>query len=363
MDGFRFLAIFGVLLFHLNGYLLAKAPVTFHDNTLTQAWIHAWKHGGMGVNVFFVISGFILALPFAKHYLHEGKSVPLGRYYMRRLTRLEPPYILSMLLIFAMQGINKGLAHSKEQLDNLGASLLYIHNIVYQTMSPVNAVSWSLEVEIQFYILVPLLVMVFRLPTIPRRLLLLLVMVLNAIAVVPMLPQHPLHVLGYMQYFLGGFLLAELFLEGLQERKTGWANLWVTLHLVGMWAATYHEVTLTIALPFLTVGLFYWVFRSTVWSRLFGNLYIRTIGGMCYSIYLWHYVLISIFGRFTTKLFPTQHYLLYFVIQALLLVPLVLFFSGLFYVFVERPCMDHQWPTKLWRWLRGQRSTTPETQT
>lgn len=46
----------------------------------------------------FVLSGLALALPFARQYLADGTRVVLSSYYMRRLTRLEPPYIVSVLL-------------------------------------------------------------------------------------------------------------------------------------------------------------------------------------------------------------------------------------------------------------------------
>ena len=56
------------------------------------------EHGNYGVQLFFVISGFVLALPFASHYLCQTRAVSLRAYFLRRLTRLEPPYVLSMLL-------------------------------------------------------------------------------------------------------------------------------------------------------------------------------------------------------------------------------------------------------------------------
>ena len=56
------------------------------------------EHLRRGVELFFIISGFILGLPFAKQYLAGGKQVRLGAYFLRRLTRLEPPYILILCI-------------------------------------------------------------------------------------------------------------------------------------------------------------------------------------------------------------------------------------------------------------------------
>ena len=51
--------------------------------------------------MFFVISGFVLGMPFCKRTLADGPPVNLGRYFLRRLTRLEPPYAISLLIFFA----------------------------------------------------------------------------------------------------------------------------------------------------------------------------------------------------------------------------------------------------------------------
>ncbi|HYW39566.1 MAG TPA: acyltransferase family protein, partial [Terriglobales bacterium] len=91
MDGLRFAAIGMVILFHLNGYLTAKSPFYSaappHSDWLAQAAMVGFR----GVELFFVISGFILGLPFAAHYLKGAAPVSLRKYYLRRLTRLEPP--------------------------------------------------------------------------------------------------------------------------------------------------------------------------------------------------------------------------------------------------------------------------------
>ena len=72
-----------------NGYL--GSPV---DVILSQ--------GAYGVDIFFALSGFILALPFCRAHAGLGAKVPVGRYYLRRVTRLEPPFILSTFAIFSL---------------------------------------------------------------------------------------------------------------------------------------------------------------------------------------------------------------------------------------------------------------------
>ena len=76
----------------------------------------------------------------------------LKQYLLRRLTRLEPPYLICLLLFFALQVLVKGRsAHALAP--HLAASLVYLHDLIYAAESPINNVAWSLEVEVQFYLI------------------------------------------------------------------------------------------------------------------------------------------------------------------------------------------------------------------
>ena len=57
--------------------------------------------GFAGVDVFFVLSGFLLALPFARHALGAGPRPHLGRYFRRRLLRVFPAYYAQLAILLA----------------------------------------------------------------------------------------------------------------------------------------------------------------------------------------------------------------------------------------------------------------------
>ncbi|MGH2648823.1 MAG: acyltransferase family protein, partial [Ginsengibacter sp.] len=95
IDGLRFFAILWVFLYHLDDYLIAN----YHINQAKILRI-ILGNGHFGVELFFVISGFVLSLPFARYYLKHGKKINVKQYFIRRLTRLEPPYFLIMILLF-----------------------------------------------------------------------------------------------------------------------------------------------------------------------------------------------------------------------------------------------------------------------
>ena len=90
-----------------------------------------------GVELFFVISGFILGRPFARHALLGEKRVPLAGYYLRRLTRLEPPYILN-LLICSVAILLYMHVPVLELAKRFLASALYLHELIYHQVSIIN---------------------------------------------------------------------------------------------------------------------------------------------------------------------------------------------------------------------------------
>jgi peptidoglycan/LPS O-acetylase OafA/YrhL len=89
----------------------------------------------VGVELFFVISGFILAIPFAMQHLGNGNPVSLKSYYWRRVTRLEPPYLLMLFLCFATLVFYWGQSASDLALHML-ASAVYMHNVFWRRALP-----------------------------------------------------------------------------------------------------------------------------------------------------------------------------------------------------------------------------------
>lgn len=352
MDGLRFVAIMMVILFHLNGYLVAKWPL-HHSGFLPQSsWLAQTALVGFrGVELFFVISGFILALPFAMHHLAGGPAVSLRRYYLRRLTRLEPPYLLTVVVLFMLAVLVRGQS-TVDLLPHFAASLVYLHNIVYARSSPVIGVAWSLEIEVQFYLLVPLLTFVFaiRNKTYRRALLVTLIIAFSCAQQLFLGDSRlALSILAYLQFFLSGFLLADLFITDWKEAATtNFSADVITLIGWPLMIAILQSDRLTFwLLPFMLLFLYRSAFRGSLSRRIFSNQWITAVGGMCYSIYLIHYEVISLIGRFTSRLGADHSYCTYFALQFLLIAVPITGICGLYFVIMERPCMSRDWPQRL----------------
>ena len=358
MDGLRFVAIGMVILFHLNGYLQAKSTLHHSGSMLQSDWLGQIALVGFrGVELFFVISGFILGLPFAAHHLKDAPRVSLRKYYLRRLTRLEPPYFLAASVLFVLAlCVQQGAAAAL--YPHLVASLFYLHNLIYGLPSPVIGVAWSLEIEVQFYVLVPLLTLLFAIRRPWLRRLSLVTTILGILSaqswLLPARAPASLSILAYLQFFLIGFLLADVFLSDWKEApQSAWY--WDTVAVVG-WPLLFimlRSATLAHWLfPMLLFLLYCATFRGSWTSRIFSNPCITIIGGMCYSIYLIHYEVISAVGRFTKGIAEGWPYWAYFAVQLALIGASILLICGLYFVLLEKPCMRHNWPQRLWDHLQ-----------
>lgn len=357
VDGLRFLAIALVLFFHtkvLTAVLSGSATVVqpFGNGTVERQ-LHqsllgaAVLQGQLGVHIFFVISGFILALPFAAHRLRGDPAVSLKRYYARRLTRLEPPYLLALLFSFlAASLVSDASLHSL--VPRFLSGLVYQHNAFYGEPNWLNGAFWSLEIEVQFYLLAPVLGTVFLIRNaLPRRLILLLGFVatitLQAMFVVQS-PRLSFSLANFLQLFLVGFLLADVYVtEWDSHPSRHW--IWDVLGLVGLALLLSGHTPIQIGLPLVAALIFCGAMRGPVMREVLTNRWIVTVGGMCYSIYLLHYPLILLIGRWSRSLLmgsPDVSFLL----QLLATIPLAVSAGLVLFVLVERPCMDPRWPTR-----------------
>jgi peptidoglycan/LPS O-acetylase OafA/YrhL len=100
IDGLGFLSILAVILYHINHFISNKNHHQYENNAFKSGLIDAFSRGHLGVELFFVISGFILSYPFASYYINQTKEISLKSYFIRRLSRLEPPFILAMIFLF-----------------------------------------------------------------------------------------------------------------------------------------------------------------------------------------------------------------------------------------------------------------------
>ncbi len=356
IDGMRFLSLFLVTLFHIRGYFLEKTTIHFADSTSDYPWFNRFMdQADRSVPLFFAISGFILCIPFANHYLKGGKPMNIKQYFVRRLTRLEPPYFIVMTVIFCAQ-LALHVHPFKVLFPSLLASFIYSHNMIYHTTPLVTVVAWTLEVEIQYYIMAPFMFRILSLSTAMRRGLITAVIV-GFVLLQNFYPPTFLSIYAHIQHFLIGILIGDLYVSGwakdfFKQKWVAWLGLitFLVMFLMPM-THTYgmEDLPEKIALPFM-IGLFYYIIlNNEIVKAVFSYKFIPIIGGMCYTIYLLHYTIISMLGKFTVNLKFTDYYLPNLFLQFAILCLCIIGISAVFYLYVERPFMDKKWVNKLMR--------------
>jgi len=356
IDGLRFFAIIPVMMLHVYKHYQRLFPDRV-DEIINQPFHTILDFSGLGVEVFFVISGCILGMPFASHALLGTRKVNIKKYFIRRLTRLEPPFILCILGIyfvhfFAVKGGFDGFT-----IPHLMATLTYTHEFIYGAWSTINPVTWSLEAEVQFYIFAPLLASLFLIrKKLQRRLIITgIIIVWTTIRAYTYNVFNTYHLgnsaLYYICLFLTGFLFADCLLLDLKNKtKNYYWDVVCLLSICGIFifAWTYNQ-PVKYLLFLMSIFLFFVsVFKSVIGNRFFTSKIITTIGGMCYSLYLLHYPLIVFLLPYTLKIQLFDDIRWNLLVQMIILIPLIIVLVSLFFLTIERPCMRKDWPQQLY---------------
>jgi peptidoglycan/LPS O-acetylase OafA/YrhL len=147
IDGFRAIAILWVFFFHCWLFHANIFEFTDQSYAVFESKFFSWvPRGDLGVDLFFVISGFLIGSILLSEY-KKTQNIKFLKFYARRFFRLMPVYVIVMgMCIFFLDGLN---------FDKAYANLLYINNYIrdsYMTWT------WSLAMEEQFYFIAPLFI-------------------------------------------------------------------------------------------------------------------------------------------------------------------------------------------------------------
>ncbi|MEG3089318.1 acyltransferase family protein [Sphingomonas sp. PB4P5] len=294
VDGLRAFAVVAVVLFHGFPSLVTG--------------------GFIGVDVFFVISGFVIALSYLQPMIR--RDVTFRAFFIRRIRRLVPAYLAVLLVTtaFALWLLNP------KDLANYGASLagqaFYAQNIVFWNQGdyfdgPLTKPllhTWSLAVEEQFYLFFPLAIIVLRWR--PRLGLAMLVTAalasLTAGAVIgPISPKTPFYWLPFRTWeFFAGIFAAILFqrpiiqtmpiVVGSGAALAGLGGIFIACFGFGE-RADFPGVQALLAVSGTVLICLTQMRLTPLVASLFTNRVAQHAGRISYSWYLWHWPLIVFF--------------------------------------------------------------------
>ncbi|MEX0314226.1 MAG: acyltransferase family protein [Allomuricauda sp.] len=329
IDALRFFAIIPVMLVHFSGALLS------HNSSFDRALIdqennlrHILIQGNFGVHLFFAISGFILTLPFLRNI---NGNISLKKYFLRRLIRIEPPYLIA-ITIFLVTHIALQEQSIAFLLERYFASFFYVHSAWFSSSSYILPVAWSLEIEVQFYLLMPLLIYFIKfLKTAYWRAFIYILLLLTSIFI-DILPFSDLN--DFMLFFLAGIISADIYLN-INIKKS---VLWDFVFAICMFS--FFAFNIDPLRFFLLVGIIVASF-NVVWLRKFlNNRLVTVIGGMCYSLYLLHYPLYHLMMKLFSNMFTVSNSFEWtYLVQSIIFVPISIVIMGGYFLLVEKPFM------------------------
>lgn len=324
------------------------------DNFLNLGW---WViRLDIGVKVFFSLSGFILSIPFLNFYFFNGTKISLRQYFWRRLIRLEPPFILSFLFFYFIHIVflNESIA---SLMPNFLAGLIYSHGFIFGYNNPINPVTWSLEVEAQFYLLLPFLFLLLNLlKSNYLRFIVITLFFIISVWLKSFIYYNDLFffnksIFSFFTNFISGGFFAFLFLK----YKFYFKNKNLLYDLIGFISIFFmfyfykpqaHYIS-NIMLNLSVIILFISVFKGLIFNWFFTRKFIYLIGGMCYSIYLLHFAWFKFIIRYSINIFSHNQYWISLLFQLIIMLTTAILISSLFYILVEKPFMDKNWPKKI----------------
>lgn len=156
LDGLRGLACLLVFFYHLRWHARGS------DGSRLELKVGAFDleplltRCDVGVGIFFILSGLLLSLPFWNAILAGTPAPKLGPYLWRRICRIVPAYYAILIVVYLLQG---GTYTRNGAIDFL-LHATFLHTFADFSYLGVHWVLWTIGIEFQFYLLLPLIMAV-----------------------------------------------------------------------------------------------------------------------------------------------------------------------------------------------------------
>ncbi len=287
------------------GYAIAAAQKT----DVTFIYKAIGDYGKFGVNIFFVISGFIIPLSMDRA---KFKVKYFFDFILKRIVRLHPPYLAGLLITLIIVFLADKVKHIPfpEDIISIVKSCFYLH------IPGDNPVFWTLKIEAEYYIFIAFY---FALVSINKKITLIISIPLfiflgktdmvNYIGLFDFLVFFLIGIVGYLIYNNTESYLFEA----------------ICLLVLIISSFVFYELPAAIAATAtITFILFY---KSAI------NKYFDFMGEISYSIYLIHYPIGIKLINSTIKHFDPKYYLILFVVTNIIIYIIAYFF----WKYIEKP--------------------------
>jgi peptidoglycan/LPS O-acetylase OafA/YrhL len=353
LDPLRGAAILFVFLYHCLGAGFARDHLSW-DGLFTDfsfaggqrvfTLLFPLTFGYLGVALFFVVSGFCIHLSYARN-----PAQGFGAFYARRFFRIYPPYLV-VLIVMALTLPGKALNwHLSADWWQFLSHATLCHNMHSDWLFGINPSFWSIAMEVEIYLLYPILIWSLRGLGWTRTLILLGVFEVSLrgftgwyitahdVTEVPFLFKAS----AYYYWFSWslGARLADAFIR--DERLPfagGSLVLWSALTVICAMVKPLSEFTFTTAAVLTAIGMARLLQTQKLLLPDFLSAHLAKVGLWSYSIYLVHQPILIMVSNFLRGMWNLNSILL-FVICVSLWPAILLLSKGLFH-YLEMPSME-----------------------
>ena len=334
LDGLRGIAVLFVLFGHLSDNGINLAP--FLDFSMT---------GKYGVILFFVLSSFLLTIPFInKSDINLGSRILWLKYTQRRILRIYPLYAVALLFACGLTAIDRG--------DLYVANITKLDVLSHLFLMEGRAFFWTIPVETKYYFILPLVIFVFI--KIARKNLIVIALI-TLVAIIGneifyRIINNSILMLPYLPAFFIGSMFAVVHVKSLKKENHG-----DRLKLILECVSIFSFVLILISIPSIWNKLLYfpdnirfgryqwlmgflWAIFTTshlhghgIIRQVMSHKILRLIGITSFSLYIWHMLVLNIINEYIIANPP---------IKVLLIVTISIFISTLSYLYIERPFLS-----------------------
>ena len=263
--------------------------------------------GYMFVDLMLLLSGFLLMLGW-----QSGRGRNLSDFYAARAARILPSYLLCiaiMLFVFALPG--KLYSSSGAMWKDVLTHLTFTHNFFYDTYiaTRLNVALWTLAVEVQFYLIFPLLARAFHSKPARTYLSMVLAAMLIRLSIVLFAQDSSIYfnrLTAMLDVYANGMLAARVY-RRLAKKPQSARRAWLSTALTILAAAgVYHILSaqhgrsggenirlgqMLWRFPLSALGGVFLVCGSRsirLFRTLFSNRIVRFLSGLSFNFYIWH---------------------------------------------------------------------------
>lgn len=312
LDGIRGFAILIVVWFHLWQQCwimpIVDTPALSFLNINTINLDPIPRTGYLMVVMMIFLSGFCLYLPYARHSIY-GEKLPSTRlFYKKRVARIIPSYLFCIIVVLIYDIATSAYTSSSFMAKDIITHLTFTFNLFSDTheFTKLNVVLWTVALEVQFYILFPVIRRCFE----KKPILTYAVMCGISFAYVIIAQKHGnsnilLHQLpSYLGVYANGFVGAQIFVGlskkikrdkyiGLISLITSLGCMYVYFLLAKNLCAVQdingwqlrNRFTLSILYMIFTLST---VYALSFYRKIFANRVMRFVSTISFNLYIWH---------------------------------------------------------------------------